>query len=315
MSNLSNCFISEQPPSFISEQPPSFISEQPHSPNLIPINFEPSPLEPITFENKYGQQIKIDALDFPVYYSYRKTKEEMSEVQTTNVLSSSVNNNESPQLQENATATESQSVIDEQKSKKRPATVRTGSKVEKKKETKKRETSKKKECKNSSHKKSKKKRRVIDDDDEEAEPDESDLDDTRSVDDESVGSLVEFIVDDEKAIEEEIKQSKSITVVDPLDGIDPSNIVTGKRQRKKPERYQDPHFWQLMTQDMDDSEIEQFEEEVKKEDEEQPDAPEEDEEFRVSEEVSESEDEDEIQTPSEEDYDPEQEESEDSEDD
>lgn len=294
--------------------------------------YVPSDIPPLTFENSYGQQIHVDALDFLDDYSYHETKEEMSDLQQTkneceiNVLVPEVesvkNNIESEPVAEEKTT--------KKKTSKKKPTIRTGSKSTKRAESKKHEIkekniknkSKKKNKKNenqknATHKKSKKKRtrRIIDDDDE-VEPDDSDLDDTRSVDDESVGSLVDFIVEDEKAIEEEIKQSKRIKVTDPLDGIDPSNIVTGKRQRKQPERYQDPHFWQLMTQDMDDSEIEQFEEEVKKDDEEQPDAAEEDEEFRVSEEVSdEEEDEDEINTPSEEAYDPEEDDSEYSDDD
>lgn len=293
--------------------------------------YVPSDFPPLTFENSYGHQIRIDALDFPVDYSYRKTNEEMCDTQKSQTVCE--NNESAPVVESVKNNVESAPVVEEKapnknKTKKKP-TIRTGSKATKRSQSKKNESKEKSETKgknkdkqknashkNASHKKSKKKRtrRIIEDDDE-VEPDESDLDDTRSVDDESVGSLAEFIVEDEKAIEEEIKQSKRIKVVDPLDGIDPSNIITGKRQRKQPERYQDPHFWQLMTQDMDDSEIEQFEEEVKKEDEEQPDVVEEDEEFRVSEEASEEEDEDEIRTPSEEAYDPEEDGSDDSDDD
>ena len=130
----------------------------------------------------------------------------------------------------------------------------------------------------------KRRKRLIDD---EAADGESDGDDdTRSVDEDSVGSLAEFVVEDETELQREILESRvKQREADPLDDIDPSNIITGKRQRKKPTRYIDPNYWQLMTQDMDEEEVQEFEKEVETEDKDPPvDAPdEEDGEFQIPE--------------------------------
>ena len=116
----------------------------------------------------------------------------------------------------------------------------------------------------------KRRKRLIDD---EAADGESDGDDdTRSVDEDSVGSLAEFVVEDETELQREIRESRvKQREADPLDGIDTSNIITGKRQRKKPTRYIDPNYWQLMTQDMDEEEVQEFEKEVETEDKEEED--------------------------------------------
>ena len=174
------------------------------------------------------------------------------------------------------------------RSRKPPSKVRSGSKANRRAEPKK---TQKQPKKNPSRK-----RRLVDD---EAEPDDSDLnDESSSDDDESIGSLAEFIVDDEEEIKAEEKESrKKQKNEDPLDGIDPSNIITGKRQRKKPERYVDPNYWKIMTQDMDESEVEEFENDIEKEDVEEEekgdvdggDNPSEDEDFKVTEEEEEEE--------------------------
>jgi len=151
-----------------------------------------------------------------------------------------------------------------------------------------------------------KKPRLVDDEAE--QDDDSDLDDTRSVDEESMGSLAEFVVDDETEIEREIRESRlKQKEAHPLDGIDPSNIVVGKRQRKKPERYIDPHYWQIMTQDMDEDEVRQFEQEMEHEDQQEAEqgAPvEEDDEYRAAEEEEEEEEDDESEETSEDDKTP-----------
>jgi hypothetical protein len=119
------------------------------------------------------------------------------------------------------------------------------------------------------NKKQPRRKRIVDDEAEEEEENESDLEeDERSEDEESIGSLKDFIVEDESEIEKEIKKSRKELKKNsnPLDGIDPSNIVTGKRQRKAPQRYVDPNYWGLMTQDMDEEEVAEFEKEVVHED-------------------------------------------------
>jgi hypothetical protein len=191
-------------------------------------------------------------------------------------------------------------------SRKTSSKVRSGSKSNRHTESKK--------TKKQSKKKPAKKRRLIDD---EAEPDDSDLnDESSSDDDESIGSLAEFIVNDEEAIKAEEKESrKKQKEADPMDGIDPSNIITGKRQRKKPERYVDPNYWKIMTQDMDDSEVEEFEKDLEKEDVEEEekgdvdggDNPSEDEDFKVTEEEEETESSEEVEEEEEEEEDEEEE--------
>ena len=53
-------------------------------------------------------------------------------------------------------------------------------------------------------------------------------DETRSVDDDDeVGSLVDFVVEDE----EEVPSAKP--AADPLDGMDMTNVLLGKRKRKQ----------------------------------------------------------------------------------
>lgn len=161
---------------------------------------------------------------------------------------------------------------------KRSTKTKSRSKTTKKSNTRTKNT--KKQTKTSRKPKPKRRSRLVDD---EAEPDSSDLEvDERSEDEESIGSLKDFIVENEEDVVAEIKQSREIEKQkenDPLDGIDTSNIISGKRTRRAPTRYVDPDYWNLMTQDMDEEEVAEFVNEVVKEEKEPEPVEEDDTEF------------------------------------
>lgn len=126
--------------------------------------------------------------------------------------------------------------------------------------------------------------------------DEDDYEDERSEDEESIGSLKDFIVDDEE-VEKDISRAKKErkSKKDPLDGIDQSNIVTGKRRRKPVSRYIDDQYWKLMTADLDEKEVDEFVREVEEEDTRTPqdESNESDEEYDYNEDEEEDNDDDE----------------------
>jgi hypothetical protein len=83
-------------------------------------------------------------------------------------------------------------------------------------------------------------------------------------DDDSVGSLEDFIVDDDQV--EDLPEPQPEDNEEKLDFINPTNIVIGKRVRKPTQRYVDPDYWKLMTNDMTKEEKRQFEKEMVEED-------------------------------------------------
>ena len=104
-------------------------------------------------------------------------------------------------------------------------------------------------------------RRVADDDDDE-------FDETRSVDSDDAGSLVEFVVNDESG--EESDDGASVESEPPrtmeeererdLDGIDTNNIVVGKRIRRPTQFYEQSVFntseyRRMMLDDVPDDEM------------------------------------------------------------
>jgi hypothetical protein len=84
----------------------------------------------------------------------------------------------------------------------------------------------------------------------------------RSEDEESIGSLADFIVADEEE-DGDVEPESPSEPESKNDGIDHSNIITGKRRRKPVTRYLDPDYWKLMTKGEDEKEIEEFVAEVK----------------------------------------------------
>ena len=107
--------------------------------------------------------------------------------------------------------------------------------------------------------------RLLDERRSEVEKTDDEYENVRSEDDESVGSLKDFIIDDDDEVDEvdatkvnELKQE----IKPPLDGINTANIIEGKRPRRSTQRYVDPQYWELMTQDMADDEIKEFIKEV-----------------------------------------------------
>jgi hypothetical protein len=87
----------------------------------------------------------------------------------------------------------------------------------------------------------------------------------RSDDEDDDGEdLKGFIVnsdEDDVEISDEEKPSKS----NPLSGVDPSNIITGKRRRKPAKRYVHPDYWKMMTKALKPEEKAEFEEELRTE--------------------------------------------------
>ena len=107
---------------------------------------------------------------------------------------------------------------------------------------------------------------ISDNDEEENDEDEDeDIESDRSEDEGSVGSLEDFIVDD-KAVARDIREAKLKRKRDPLEGIDTTNIVPGKRQRKAVNRYMDKDFWKLMTADVDEEDMDKLVTEIEEED-------------------------------------------------
>ena len=104
----------------------------------------------------------------------------------------------------------------------------------------------KRKASNKEQEKKKKKKHYDDEDDDDDEVDDC-YDEERSEDEESVGSLKDFVVDQEDeditiqshAVEEEEK---------PLKNIDVSNIIQGKRKRKPPKRYFDKDYLKIMSE-------------------------------------------------------------------
>lgn len=108
-----------------------------------------------------------------------------------------------------------------------------------------------------------KRKRVVKDEDEE------EFDETRSVDSEDAGSLVDFIVkdndddandDDNESVESEGPRNEEEARQRDLDGIDTSNIITGRRTRRQTVFYEQTVFnsdeyRKMMLDDVPDEEM------------------------------------------------------------
>jgi len=123
-----------------------------------------------------------------------------------------------------------------------------------------------------------KRRRAIKDDDEEGE-----FDETRSVDSDDAGSIVDFVVDeegeeedDDASVESEGPRTEEEAHQRELDGIDTSNIITGKRTRRQTTFYEQTvlntdEYRKMMLEDVPEDEMHALMEEEEEEEEEEED--------------------------------------------